>query len=62
MTMKHLLADPAFPDIVGQWAAGDEAKPVAGANDNAAADWEDELSDPFLDAVARMEVAATRLW
>ena len=62
--MRHLLTDPAFPDIVGEWAAreADESARAAGiANDNeqAAAD---ELSDPLLALVARAEIEATRLW
>lgn len=61
--MRHLLMDPAFPDIVGEWAAQEaqhEASRVASANDNhgdAA-----ELSDPLLALVARAEIEATRLW
>ena len=60
--MKHLLMDPAFPDIVGEWAK-DEANDRASshsANDN---DGEaSELSDPLLALVARAEIEATRLW
>ena len=61
--MKHLLSDPAFPDIVGQWAAeeaGKEAAPAPSANDNH--DERDALSDPLLALVARAEIEATRLW
>jgi hypothetical protein len=61
--MKHLLMDPAFPDIVGEWASS-EAKANAAtngwANDNDSK-YED-LSDPLFDLVAKAEVAATRLW
>ena len=62
--MRHLLHHPTFPDMVGEWAVhhAANAAPAGSANDNTGGDWEDELSDPFLDAVARMEVAATRLW
>ena len=52
--MKHLLSDPAFPDIVGEWAAeeaGKEAPPASCANDNH--DERDALSDPLLALVAR---------
>jgi uncharacterized protein (DUF2345 family) len=55
--------DPAFPDIVGEWAkeeAQDEASPVAWANDNHGE--APELSDPLLALVARAEIEATRLW
>ena len=61
--MKHLLSDPAFPDIVGEWAteeAGKEATPASCANDNH--DERDALSDPLLALVARAEIEATRLW
>jgi hypothetical protein len=61
--VKHLLSDPAFPDIVGEWAteeAGKEATPASCANDNH--DERDALSDPLLALVARAEIEATRLW
>ena len=60
--MRHLLMDPAFPDIVGEWAkqeAQNEAN-KASANDNR--DEPAELSDPLLALVARAEIEATRLW
>jgi hypothetical protein len=61
--MRHLLNDPAFPDIVGQWAAEEAARDAAPrpcANDNHGDT--DELSDPLLALVARAEIEATRLW
>jgi hypothetical protein len=61
--MKHLLSDPAFPDIVGEWAAEESARdsvPNPCANDNH--DQRDALSDPLLALVARAEIEATRLW
>jgi hypothetical protein len=60
--MRHLLMDPAFPDIVGEWAqrvCGLEGPP---ANDNAGRDDEDELADRFLLEIARREIDATRAW
>ena len=61
--MKHLLMHPAYPDIVGEWAA--EAAPAASApgtaNDNDGEDGEDP-GDPFLTMMARIEIAASRLW
>ena len=61
--MRRLLNHPAFPDIVGEWAAEEAAKdasPRSCANDN---DGErDALSDPLLALVARAEIEATRLW
>jgi hypothetical protein len=56
--------DPAFPDIVGEWAreeACKEAALAACANDNDDGAL-DELSDPLLSLVAKAEIEATRLW
>ena len=47
--MRHLLSDPAFPDIVGEWAAEqarEELQPHLCANDNHGAA-QDALSDPL---------------
>ena len=55
--------DPAFPDIVGEWAeqeAREEARRNASANDNH--EKGDAASDPLLALVARAEIEATRLW
>ena len=58
--MRHLLHDPAFPDIVGAWATTEAASP---ANDNDGERPElDDINDPLLLLLARIEVAATRLW
>jgi hypothetical protein len=62
--MRHLLMDPAFPDIVGEWAsqeAQEDAESPFCANDNHG-DAMDGLSDPLLSLVARAEIEATRLW
>jgi hypothetical protein len=56
--------DPAFPDIVGEWASTEACEDVTSsscANDNDGAA-EDALSDPLLSLVARAEIEATRLW
>jgi hypothetical protein len=56
--------DPAFPDIVGEWAsheAGKDASSSFCANDNHGAA-RDGLSDPLLSLIARAEIEATRLW
>ncbi len=56
--------DPAFPDIVGEWASNEASEGVNSsscANDNHGAA-EDALSDPLLSLVARAEIEATRLW
>ena len=61
--MRHLLNDPAFPDIVGEWAAEKAAREAPErpcANDNHGEG--DALSDPLLALVARAEIEATRLW
>jgi hypothetical protein len=59
--MKHLLTDPSFPDVVGEWAEREARERRSGcANDN---DGEgDELSDPFFWLAARAEIDATRIW
>jgi hypothetical protein len=62
--MKHLLMNPDFPDIVGEWAAQEarrEAGSAACANDNHC-EPADAFSDPLLALVARAEIEATRLW
>jgi hypothetical protein len=62
--MRHLLMDPSFPDIVGEWAKHEaqvEARRNDCANDNHDAE-RTGLSDPLLALVARAEVEATRLW
>jgi len=63
--MKHLLMDPAFPDIVGEYAARDIAEtrnePGRCANDNGD-DSANDLADPLFVMMARREIAATRLW
>jgi hypothetical protein len=62
--MRHLLMDPAFPDIVAEWAA-DLAETGGSAcncaNDNGE-DSPDDLSDPLIAVLGRLEIAATRLW
>ncbi len=58
--MRHSLTDPAFPDIVGEWAAEqarNELQLATCANDNHAA------REEALEAlVAKAEIEATRLW
>ena len=60
--MRHLLMDPAFPDVVREWASeppkDDIRKHVANDNDGGVGD----VADPFLTMIARMEIAATRAW
>jgi hypothetical protein len=58
--MRHSFADPAFPDIVGEWAEEEFRKsdPSRHANDNGGKKEE----DPLMALVARAEVEASRLW
>jgi hypothetical protein len=61
--MRHLLMDPAFPDIVRESAARPDEDGACGcANDNRGEDQPNDLSDPLLAKLAELEVAATRLW
>jgi hypothetical protein len=57
--MKHLLMNPAFPDIVGE-AARAEREPRARIHPRQAE--QEGAAIAFLDFLGRMEVAATRLW
>jgi hypothetical protein len=62
--MRHLLMDPAFPDIVGEWAEQEaRANPFGrqSTNDNDEGE-KDARTDPLLALVARAHVEATRLW
>jgi hypothetical protein len=63
--MKHLLMDPAFPDIVGEYAVTEITETRASfrdfANDNAE-DLDPEIADPLFVMMAEREIAATRLW
>ena len=60
--MRHLLMDPAFPDLIAQWAEEKiKSRTRESANDNAQ-EHTDELRDPLLDELARLELGATRIW
>jgi hypothetical protein len=57
--MKHLLMDPAFPDLVAQAATAERESELRRRRA------EPEPRDPaeaFLNLLARLEVASTRLW
>jgi hypothetical protein len=58
--MRHLLMDPAFPDIVGEWAREEAERQVpASSNDNEA-----DAKKPWdwlLPLLARAEIDATRI-
>lgn len=62
--MKHQLRNPHYPDLIEEWAAEERplasCQPLACVNDNDAA-W-NELSDPFFEILARIDIAETRDW
>ena len=60
--LKHMLMDPAFPDLVADWATIDEGTPEARnwANHNRE-NADAGHSDP-LTILGRLEIAATRIW
>lgn len=61
--MRHLLQDPAFPDIVAEWAEEEvpaQYEPGEWANDNEMT--VEQLADPFLPIIIRAEIEATRVW
>jgi hypothetical protein len=61
----HLLEHPHYPDLVEAWAAEEqeemEVSSRACVNDNDAQALSD-LSDPFLDLLAKIDIAETRCW
>ena len=61
--MKNLLMDPAFPDLVAEWAGSDDTllQRCECANDNGEQPVND-VADPLLLTLAKLEIAATRLW
>jgi hypothetical protein len=58
--LKHLLMDPAYPDLVADWAGVDRCEPARNVNDTS----ERKCSDPVdpLMMLGQLEIAATRLW
>ena len=63
--MKHLLMDPAFPDIVGEYAVSQVTETRTEfsycANDNGD-DLDPEITDPLFVMMAQRDIAASRLW
>ena len=57
--MKHLLMDPAFPDLIADWAAEEQSE-----RDYPPTRPErcEHLTDAFLDFLGKLEVASNRLW
>jgi hypothetical protein len=60
--MRRLLMDPAFPDLVGEWAEQQAQEGESGASANDNYEKRDAYSDPLLALVARAAIEATRLW
>jgi hypothetical protein len=62
--MRHLLMDPAFPDIVGEWAA--QQKEISSKACNCVNDNGDEgaIKHPhlFLTMLDKLKIAANRIW
>ena len=60
--MKHLLMDPRFPDIVGEWARCEALGKCGPANDNRDKEEADIFAELFLLEIARRDIDATRAW
>ena len=61
--MRHLLMDPAFPDLVAESPGSEEMRTETCecANDNGE-DPANDLADPLLIRLGNVEIAASRLW
>jgi hypothetical protein len=53
--------DPAFPDIVGDWAQSHLDSDCGCANDNPDCD-DDEVVEALLVELAKLDIEATRAW
>ena len=60
--MRHLLMDPHFPDIVGQWAVMPDETEAPANEYGRRKDDADELAESILVALAWLDIDATRLW
>lgn len=61
--MRHMLMDPAFPDIVAEWAASEPQPQLRDcANDNAEDVAGDSADSASTADAGKREIAATRLW
>ena len=54
--------DPAFPDIVGEWARCEALGRCGPANDNGGEEEPDDFAEIFLLEIARRDIEASRLW
>ena len=61
--LKRMLMDPAFPDLVADWAASDDdaSETRDPANDNRE-NPDTDPTEPLLTMLGKLEIAATRLW
>jgi hypothetical protein len=63
--VRHVLKHPHYPDLVEAWAEEEQVETVSSSrncvNDNDAEVLSD-LSDPFLELLARIDIAETRCW
>lgn len=64
-TVRHLLKHPHYPDLVEAWAEEERVETATRSppcvNDNEEESLSD-LSDPFLELLARIDIAETRVW
>jgi hypothetical protein len=58
--MKHLLMDPAFPDLVAAAAAAQRNEPTSPSRRPPPAP--DDAAEAFVTFLGRMEIASSRLW
>jgi hypothetical protein len=55
--------NPAFPDIVGEWARGEALFECGPANDNRGCEAEaDTFVEIFLLEIARRDIESSRVW
>ncbi len=60
--MRHLLTDPAFPDLVAAAAADAESELRANRSARDRREQRVDNLDAYLTLLGKMEMAATRLW
>ena len=59
--MKHMLMDPAFPDVVGAAAVAEQECALKRPSDGREPEPED-IADAFLTFLGKLEVASNRIW
>jgi hypothetical protein len=60
--MRHLLMDPDFPDLIAIWSTEESKLETPDGANEKRKECADALPDRLLTALARLEIAATRLW